>query len=93
MYYLTVVCICAQYSLGLERLLFDFTASMIERAIRLHDARISFEDLVPTLRELMRRYPYERQKRYVHYLERYYVEPSDHSSYQVFCIQSAPIEL
>ena len=53
----------AQSSLGLERLLFDFTSSMIERAVRLLDPRISFEDLVPTLRELITRYPYERQKR------------------------------
>jgi hypothetical protein len=50
-------------SLGLERLLFDFSASMVERAVKLLDQRISFEDLVPTLRELIRRYPYERQKR------------------------------
>ena len=37
---------------------------MVERAVRLLDERISFDDLVPTLQDLMRRYPYERQKRY-----------------------------
>jgi hypothetical protein len=47
----------------LERLLFDFSASMVERAVRMHDNRIKFEDLVPTVRELIRRYPYKRQKR------------------------------
>ncbi|KAG7353587.1 hypothetical protein IV203_002942 [Nitzschia inconspicua] len=50
-------------SFGLERLLFDFSASMVERAVRMLDCRISFEDLLPTVRELLRRYPYECQKR------------------------------
>lgn len=60
----TLTFVRLQRSLGLERLLFDFTASMIERAVRLLDERIQFEDLIATLRALMRRYPYERQKRY-----------------------------
>ena len=53
-----------QHSLVLESLLFDFSASMVERAVRLLDERINFEDLVPTIQELMKRYPYEKQKRY-----------------------------
>lgn len=47
----------------LESLLFDFSASMVERAVRLLDERINFDNLVPTLQELMKRYPYESQKR------------------------------
>lgn len=53
----------AQRSLGLERLLFDFSASMVERSVRMLDTRINFDDLLPTVKELLRRYPYERQKR------------------------------
>ena len=37
---------------------------MVERAVRLLDERICFDDLVPTVQGLMDRYPYERQKRY-----------------------------
>eukprot|EP00536_Pseudo-nitzschia_multiseries_P007031 jgi/Psemu1/194486/e_gw1.157.96.1 len=44
-------------------LLFDFSASMVERAVRLLDTRINFNDLVPTAKELTTRYPYEKQKR------------------------------
>jgi hypothetical protein len=52
-----------QGSLVLESLLFDFSASMVERAVRLLDGRINFDDLIPSVRGLMRRYPLERQKR------------------------------
>ncbi|MGK3737087.1 MAG: hypothetical protein ACI8RD_007530 [Bacillariaceae sp.] len=48
----------------MESLLFDFSASMAENAVRLLDERIVFGDLVPTVQELMGRYSYERQKRY-----------------------------
>jgi hypothetical protein len=52
-----------QGSLVLESLLFDFSASMVERAVRLLDGKIDFKDLIPTVRGLMSRYSLERQKR------------------------------
>ena len=52
-----------QYTLVLESLLFDFSASMVERAVRLLDKKICFDDLVPNVVKLMTRHPYERQKR------------------------------
>jgi hypothetical protein len=47
----------------LESLLFDFSASTVERAVRLLDDRVDLKDLIPTVRGLMSRYPLERQKR------------------------------
>ena len=47
----------------LESLLFDFSASMVERGVRFRDERIVFGDLLPTVEELTSRYPYTNQKR------------------------------
>lgn len=51
-------------SLPLESILFDFSASMIERAVRLVDKTINFNDLAPTVLNLIARNPYEFQKRW-----------------------------
>ena len=54
-----------QSLLDMETLLCDFSASHIERTIRLLDGHIKTEELIPTMRGLLTRYPLERQKRYV----------------------------
>lgn len=52
-------------SLALESLLLDFSASMVERAVRLSDDRIDKGGLIPTLCNLMARYSLAQQKRLV----------------------------
>jgi hypothetical protein len=52
-----------QGSIVLRSLLFDFSASIVERTIRLLDTKVDYKELIPIVRTLMARYPYEHQKR------------------------------
>lgn len=56
---------CFKASLPLESLLFDFSASIVERTLRLLDPNVDPKELIPIVKKLMENYPYERQKRYV----------------------------
>jgi hypothetical protein len=47
----------------LKSLLFDFSASIVERTLRLLDTKVDYKELIPIVRALMARYPYEHQKR------------------------------
>eukprot|EP00934_Nitzschia_sp_Nitz4_P004171 Nitzschia sp. Nitz4//scaffold20_size174350//160042//170970//NITZ4_002134-RA/size174350-augustus-gene-0.39-mRNA-1//1//CDS//3329541905//4161//frame0 len=49
--------------LFLESLVFDFNASLVERAIRLADEWTDKEELIPMMRCLMSQWPLEKQKR------------------------------
>ena len=53
-----------QNSLQLESLLFDFSASMVERTARLPGRKVdNLKGLIPTIRGLIARHPFEQQKR------------------------------
>jgi hypothetical protein len=52
-----------QGSIVLTSLLFDFSASIVERTIRLLDTKVDYKELIPIVRTLMARYPYAHQKR------------------------------
>ena len=54
-----------QGSLALESLLFDFSASIVERTMRTFDEKVDYNELIPILQRLIARYPLERQKRLV----------------------------
>ncbi|CAJ1954420.1 unnamed protein product [Cylindrotheca closterium] len=49
--------------LCLDRNLFDFNASMMERTVRLQETTFELKDIVPTMRRMMSKFSLERQKR------------------------------
>lgn len=49
--------------LVLDSLLFDYSASLVERAVRLLEEKIDTKDLIPTVRGLISRHPLEYQRR------------------------------